>query len=55
MVVDIDSIRNIQPTPFNEFAVGLEPELETLRQSNKIHFFGCLKQETIDEMGPVYE
>lgn len=55
VVVDIDSIRNIQPIPFDEFAHGLEPKLETLRQSNKARFFGCLKQETIDDMGPVYE
>ena len=55
VVVDIDSIRNLPPIPFDEFARGLEPELETLRQSNKLHFFGCLKQETVDEMGPLYE
>ncbi len=55
VVVDIDSIRNIRPTPFDAFARGLEPELETLRQSNKVRFFGCLKQETVDEMEPTYE
>lgn len=54
VVVDIDSIKNIKPAPFDEFAGKLEPELETLRQSNKVRFFGCLRQETIDEMGPVY-
>ena len=54
VVVDIDSIRNIQPVEFKDFAAGLEPELEKLRQSNKIKFFGCLKQETIDKMGPFY-
>lgn len=55
VVVDIDSIRNLQPIPFEDFARGLEPELEALRQSNKAHFFGCLKQQTVDEMGPIYE
>lgn len=55
VVVDIDSIRNIQPVGFIDFAEGLKPELERLRQSNKIKFFDCLKQETIDEMGPIYE
>jgi len=55
VVVDIDSIRNIQPTPFDEFAQGLEEQLETLRQSNKVNFFDCLKQSTVNEMGPVYE
>ena len=37
------------------FAHGLRPKLETLRQSNKVHFFDCLKQEAIHEMEPVYE
>lgn len=55
VVVDIDSIRNIPPSPFAAFAGGLESELENLRQSNKVHFFGCLNQQTVDEMGPVYE
>ena len=55
VVVDIDSIKNIQPTSFDAFALGLEPELETLRQANKAHFFGCLKPETVDEMEPDYE
>ena len=55
VVVDIDSIRNIQPIPFDAFAQGLDGELETLRLSNKIQFFGCLKQATVDEMRPVYE
>lgn len=55
VVVDIDSLRNISPTPFADFAQGLGEELETLRQSNKAHFFGCLKGETINDMGPIYE
>jgi uncharacterized protein (TIGR04255 family) len=55
VVVDIDSIRNIQPMPFDTFARGLEPQIEKLRQSNKVRFFDCLKQETVNEMGPVYE
>lgn len=55
VIVDIDSIRILDPVAFDEFARALEPSLETLRQSNKVRFFGCLKQETVNEMGPVYE
>ena len=55
VVVDVDSIRNIPPTPFVDFMRNLEDELETLRQENKAHFFGCLKEETINDMGPIYE
>lgn len=55
VVVDVDSIRNIEPRPYPKFAESLEPELEALRQSNKVKFFSCLKPETIEEMGPVYD
>ena len=44
VVLEVDSIRNIQPTPFEEFASGLTEPLETLRQSNKEKFFDCLKR-----------
>ena len=55
VVVDIDSIQNVEPIPLDEFAQGLADRLEALRQSNKAYFFSCLKQKTIDEMGPTYE
>ena len=55
VIVDVDSIRNIEPRPYQEFAEGLEPELKALRKSNKVKFFSCLKRETIEEMGPIYD
>lgn len=55
VVVDVDSIMNITPLIYQEFASGLEPQLEALRQSNKAKFFSCLKPATIEEMGPVYD
>ena len=55
IVVNVDSIRNINLCDFTKFSNELEPELEKLRQSNKVWFFKCLKQETIDQMGPIYE
>lgn len=55
VIVDVDSIRNIEPRPYQKFTENLEPELEALRQSNKVKFFNCLKRETIEEMGPVYD
>lgn len=55
IVVDVDSIRHITPLTYGEFVDRLELELETLRQANKAKFFDCLKQETIEEMGPIYE
>jgi uncharacterized protein (TIGR04255 family) len=54
-VVDIDSIRNVNAPNFGVFADNLEPGLEKLRQANKVMFFGCLTDATIEELGPVYE
>ena len=55
VVVDIDSIRNIELTDYAAFVATLEPGLEQLKQENKIKFFDCLTEEAIKEMGPVYE
>ena len=55
VVVSIDSIRQVEPQEFANFAAGLEPELERLRKSNKMRFFNFLKQDTINEMEPIYE
>ncbi len=55
VVVDIDSIRTMQFSDFNTFFVRLEPELENLRQANKLKFFNCLRESTIIEMGPSYD
>jgi len=54
-VVDIDSIRSIQFPDFATFSAQLAPAVESLRQANKVKFFSCLTQSTIDEMGPKYD
>lgn len=54
-VVDIDSIRTAHFSDFGAFAEKLEPAVESLRQANKIKFFSCLNEETINEMGPKYD
>jgi uncharacterized protein (TIGR04255 family) len=55
VLVDIDSIRNVNVPDIQTFAENLEQGLESLRQSNKEKFFGCLTAETIEEMGPTCE
>ncbi|MFC4669076.1 TIGR04255 family protein [Seohaeicola nanhaiensis] len=54
-VVDIDSIRPIQFPDFRTFAENLGEAVETLRTENKIKFFSCLTEATVDEMGPKYD
>lgn len=55
IVVDIDSIRNVNFTDFPSFVSSLAQGVEELRQSNKVRFFDCLTDGAIDEMGPSYE
>lgn len=55
VLVDIDSIRNVNVPDTKTFADNLAEGLESLRQSNKKKFFSCLTEETIEEMGPTYE
>ena len=54
-VVDIDSIRNAHFPDFAAFAARLEPAVEDLRQANKVKFFSCLTEATVNEMGPKYD
>ena len=55
VIVDIDSVANIDPKNFNAFVDDLDPVIEELRQANKQRFFGCLKEKTIEEMEPTYD
>ena len=55
VVIDVDSIRNVQFDSFSSFADIVEDGIEELRQANKIQFFDCLKTQAIEEMGPIYE
>lgn len=54
VIVDIDSIREMQPASFGEFAKDLESAIDTLRHENKKKFFGCLTDEALSEMEPKY-
>lgn len=54
VIVDIDSIREMQPASFGEFAKDLESAIDTLRHKNKKKFFGCLTDEALSEMEPKY-
>lgn len=55
VLVDIDSIRNVEIPDIKTFAGEVGIGLEALRQSNKEKFFSCLTDEAIEEMGPTYE
>lgn len=55
VLVDIDTICRQQTSDLANFKSELSARLEDLHQENKITFFDCLRQETIDYLEPVYE
>lgn len=55
IVLDIDSIVDIPPTPVQDFASELRGNLDNLRAENKTKFFACLTEESILEMEPTYD
>ncbi len=55
VLVDVDSIREVNGPSFSVFTEGLEDSVETLRQSNKRKFFSCLTEASIKEMEPSYD
>ena len=55
VIVDVDSIREIEPASFGVFARNLESAVDTLRQENKKKFFRCLTDAALNEMEPRYD
>ena len=54
-IVDIDTIKNCAGESFATFSSDLSSKLDRLHDTNKKLFFQCLKQETIEALGPSYE
>ncbi|RQR81473.1 MULTISPECIES: TIGR04255 family protein [unclassified Burkholderia] len=55
-ILDIDSIYTLAtPLPFKDFLASLGDIANEVHQANKELFFECLKESTIESLGPVYE
>lgn len=52
ILVDIDSIRNLGAPSLKDLSSIIEEGLETLKHENKLKFFSCLTEPTIEEMRP---
>lgn len=55
VVVDIDTIANVDNHEFETWLKDLPEQLESLHAMNKSMFFECLHQEAINALEPVYE
>ncbi len=54
-IVDVDFIRTVNFATLNVFSESLKSTVELLRIANKIKFFSCLTNETLEEMEPKYD
>lgn len=55
LLLDIDCIKNINDTPFNQFMDGLENDLDSLHHLNKVTFFNFLSEDGLNSLEPEYE
>lgn len=55
LIVDIDTIRNIDNQRFNDFIAELEKKLNIIHQKNKEIFFKCITSETLTFLEPTYD
>lgn len=55
VIVDIDSIWNLADESMDVFSANLPDRLDRIHQANKRMFFACLREQTISNLGPVYE
>lgn len=55
IVIDIDTVSNMQAQDFNLWTEQLSENLEIIHTANKKMFFKCLHPKTITALEPVYE
>lgn len=55
VIVDIDTIANVDNQDFGKWLEDLPERLEAMHAMNKSMFFECLHQEAIDALEPIYE
>jgi uncharacterized protein (TIGR04255 family) len=55
IVIDIDSITNVDNQEFGQWLEQLPDNLEKIHTGNKNMFFKCLPKGTLDSLEPIYE
>jgi uncharacterized protein (TIGR04255 family) len=55
IVIDIDSITNVDNEEFGQWLEQLPDNLEKIHAGNKNMFFKCLPKGTLDSLEPIYE
>ena len=55
LIIDVDTIANLNRVAFQEFYNEFSAKLDTIHLSNKKVFFDCLTPETISALDPEYD
>lgn len=55
IIIDIDTIFNEKSLTIDELFIDFDNKISTIHIINKEMFFDCLKKETIDFLGAIYE
>ncbi|MCI5166202.1 MAG: TIGR04255 family protein [Candidatus Electrothrix sp. GM3_4] len=55
VLIDIDTIKNIDGIPINQLEEQLNDALEHIHDVNKETFFDCLTEQTLKQLEPEYE
>jgi len=55
LVIDTDTLKNVNDEPFQTWFENLSPNLDVLHAANKKMFFDCLSKNGLKELGPRYE
>ncbi|EOC1318221.1 TIGR04255 family protein, partial [Cronobacter turicensis] len=55
LILDIDTVKKISgETEISSFNNDRQSALDKLHECNKITFFSCIRESTLEELGPVY-
>lgn len=55
LIIDIDTVQNVNGLSLDELLSNFSDHLTELHQANKTMFFACLKDATIESLGPTYD
>lgn len=55
VIVDVDTICNVSAVTLAEFMIDMNNRLDLIHAENKVMFFECITQETLQALEPSYE
>ncbi|MFW5954849.1 MAG: TIGR04255 family protein [Guyparkeria sp.] len=54
LIIDVDTIKSMDDWKGDDWVEGIFSQLSVVKSCNKKMFFNCLREETIESLGPTY-